>query len=397
MACGDEQSEACAGLEAQDHRVLVVNPGSTSIKIALYEGVRCIHDEEIAHVIPRMATRPERVEQVEALLSLVRDALARWRSDALDGVAARGGLLPRPDGKLPGGAYVVAERREGGIQVEHDIVAGVLDYPENSHAANLGIPIAAALARELGVPAFCVDPPIIDEFLPRAELSGYAPVLRRSTSHALSVRAAARWAARKLYRPFDEVALVVVHLGGGITVAAVRGGRMVDNNIGLLGGGPFTPQRAGQLPTAGLIDLCYSGRFARAELIEELTKHGGLQSYLGEYRMQEIEPRIAAGDAHARLVVEAMVYQIAKEIGAMFVATDCEAEAIVLTGGLTRSPFVRDLLQESVERLAPVIVFEESLEMPALATGALDVLSGREQPLRYRLPERITASECATH
>jgi butyrate kinase len=180
--------------------------------------------------------------------------------------------------------------------------------------------------------------------------------------------------------------LVVAHLGGGITVAAVRGGRMIDNNIALLGGGPFTPQRAGDLPLGDLIQLCYSGRFSRDELVQELTKKGGLRSYLGTDRMEEIEQRIANGDERARLVANAMVYQIAKEIGKAFVAAGCDVEAIVFTGGLACSEWVRTALRRLVTRLAPVIIYQGSLEMAALATGAIEVLSGRRQALRYQAP-----------
>ena len=159
---------------------------------------------------------------------------------------------------------------------------------------------------------------------------------------------------------------------------------MVDNNIAFLGGGPFTPQRAGQLPTGALIDLCYSGRFTRDALIEELTKRGGLQSYLGEHRMEIIEQRIADGDEYARLVVDAMVHQIAKEIGAMYVAAGCDIEAIVLTGGLVHSASIRTAVRKRVSPLAPVIVFPGSLEMGALAAGAIAVLSGREPACSYK-------------
>jgi len=305
----------------------------------------------------------------------------------LDAVAGRGGFLPRPDEKLPGGVYIVAQRRGEGIEVDRRIVSALLDRPEENHASNFGAPVAAALAEKLDVPAFIVDPVVVDEFAPEAELSGYAPLPRRSTSHALSVRAAARRAAEAIGRPLEDVNLVVAHLGGGITVSAVRGGKMIDNNIALLGEGPFTPQRAGQLPTGELIDLCYSGRFTRDELIEELTKRGGLQSYLGTDRMEEVERRIAGGDERARLVADAMIYQAAKEIGKAFVAAGCDVEAIVLTGSLALSQYVRDALRHRVNRLATVMVFAGSLEMGALAAGAMDVLAGRAQPLRYTPPD----------
>ena len=371
-------------------RVLVVNPGSTSMKVALFENDRCVHRAEAVCEISVSTTLSERREAVAHLAKLVVETTEEWGCDHLDAIAGRGGFLPRPDGKLAAGTYVVAERLDGRIVADEAIVAGVLENPEKAHASNMGIPVAAALAVRMNVPAYVVDPVIVDEFSPEAELSGYAPITRRSTSHALSIRAAARRAAEQIGRPIEDINLVVAHLGGGITVAAVRGGRMVDNNIALLGGGPFTPQRSGGLPLDELISLCYSGRFTREELVEELTKHGGLRSYFGTDRMEVIERRIADGDAEARTVAGAMVYQIAKAIGAQYVSAGCDVEAIVLTGGLTRSQWVRRELRRRVGRLAPVIVFAGLLEMAALAAGAIDVLTGRREPRRYRPPKPAT-------
>jgi butyrate kinase len=374
---GAETQKLRARKVVKTYRVLVVNPGSTSMKVAVYENDRCLHDTEVAEDVPAMTTSAERDDQSDRLTKLAQKVLNQCETKRVDAVAARGGFLPRPPEKLSGGIYAI----------DKGMVTAVLEYPEKDHASNLGIPVAAALARELKVPAFVVDPVVVDEFAPEAEISGYASIVRRSTSHALSVREAARRAAQTIGMPLEDINLVVAHMGGGITVAAVRRGKMVDNNIALLGGGPFTPQRAGQLPADELIELCYSGRFTRDELVEELTKRGGLQSYLGEHRMETIEQRIEKSDEHARLVVDAMVYQIAKEIGAMFVAAGSDVEAIVLTGGLARSTIVRNALRSRVGRLAPVMVFEGSLEMAALAAGAVDVLSGKGQARRYEAPE----------
>ncbi len=380
------QAEVSVAPASQAYRVLAFNPGSTSIKVALYENDNCIREAEEACRISLGGTADQRRSREEQLTRLVSDMIGKWNSGPIDAIASRGGFMPRPSEKLSGGSYIVAEKLDGRIVVDETIVSAVRDRPEREHASNYGAPVAAALALKLGVPAVVVDPVVIDEYIPEAELSGYEPIVRRSILHALSVRAASKRAAREFERPLESVNLVVVHLGGGITVAAVRGGKVVDSNISLLGGGPFTPQRAGDLPAGDLIDLCYSGRFTREELITELTQKGGLQSYLGTHRMEDIEDRIKAGDKHAELVINAMVYQIAKEIGKAYVAAGCDVDAIVLTGGLTRSKFVRDPLRHRVIRLAPVIVYEGSLEMEALAAGAIEVLSGRQAPLRYKAP-----------
>ena len=365
--------------------IVVINPGSTSTKMALYENERCCEEKETQYVLPTVATPKERREQAHELADRVMRFLGEANWSIVDAIAARGGFVPRPKGKLAGGTYVIAEIRAGKVYINDALVAAMLEKPEKQHASNLGIPVAAILAERLHAPAYFTDPVIVDEFLPEAEISGYKGITRRSTSHALSIRAAAGKAAEEFGVRPDEVNLVVAHLGGGVTIAAIQKGRMVDSNIALLGGGPFTPQRAGQLPASDLIDLCYSGRFTREELYEELTKRGGIQSYLGDYRLEQIEERIQGGDEFARLIVDAMVYQIAKEIGAMYAACSCNVDAIVLTGGMIRAERVREGLRKRMGRLAPVLLFSEALEMHALAAGALQAVTGASVPKVYSL------------
>ncbi len=371
----------------KEPRILVYNPGSTSIKIALFAGDRVLHSTEEAAAIPAAGSRKEG-ERIAADLALrAGKIVSGWGIRRIDAIAARGGFLSRPEEKLSGGVYSIARKRGKRIVVDSGIVSAVLDHPEHNHPGNFGIPVAAALAEKYQAPAVTVDPVAVDEFSPEAEISGYAGIARRSIAHALSVKAAARLAAKQIKRPLEDMNLVVAHLGGGITVAAIKGGKMIDNSIAFLGEGPFSPRRAGRLPLSGLIEICYSGRFSREELIEELTENGGLRSYLGEDRMEVIEERIAAGDGKAERAVEAMIYQIAKEIGAMYVAAGCDVEAIVLTGGLTRSQRIRTGVRRLVNYLAPVVTFEGNLEMAALAAGAEAVLSGRETARRYRPPK----------
>ncbi|MBN1346151.1 MAG: butyrate kinase [Phycisphaerae bacterium] len=371
------------------YRILTINPGSMSTKVALFEQDRCLHDTEVTHEVPSIASLEARKAQIEHRMRMVLEMLAVSGIDRVDAIVSRGGFLRRPVGKLAAGTYIVAERLGGKIVVDEGIVAGVLEDPEMDHASNLGIPVAASLAVQLQVPAFVVDPVVVDEFPVEAEISGYPSIVRRSTAHALSVHAAARQAAEQIGRSFDTASFVVAHMGGGITVAAVRRGKMVDNNIALLGGGPFTPRRVGHLDVSAVMELCYSGRFTRDELAEELTTRAGLCAYLGEHRMEVIEERIAAGDEKARVVSEAMVYQIAKEIGAMVVAAGAgQVDAIVLTGGLAHSKFVVSGLERLVGRLAPFVVFPGSLEMTAMARGAIAVLAGRQEPRRYEAPAR---------
>ncbi len=368
-------------------RILAINPGSMSTKVAVFADADSLHESEVSHDVPKVETLEDRRAQVVHLSELIREMLADAGIGDIDAVVGRGGFLPRPKDKLAAGTYVVAERIKGRIFVDERMVSAVLERPEMHHASNLGIPVAATLAEEFGVPAYTVDPVVTDEFPPEAEISGYAPVRRVSTSHALSTRAAARRAAEQLGRPIEQTRFVVVHMGGGITVAAVRHGKLVDNSIALLGGGPFTPRRVGHLDVSAVMDLCYSGEFTREELAAELTKRAGLESYLGEHRMEVIEERVAGGDVQADRVVEAMVYQIAKEIGAMMVAAGNDLDAIVLTGGLARSKLVLSRLEARVGALAPFIVYPGSLEMVAMTCGTIAVLRGREQARRYLAPD----------
>ena len=382
-----QQPAASTATVPETFRVLAVNPGSTSLKLALFENDRCIQQDEISWEVAMTCSPSEREGHIELVTQLILGILGQWGGGRVDAIAARGGFLPRPAGKLSGGVYLVAQKRDGKIVLDEGIVSAVRDRPERRHPANYGAPIAAGLALKLETLAVIVDPVIVDEFSPEAEISGYKPIVRRNTSHALSVRAAARRVAKDVGRRLEDMNLVVAHLGGGITVAAVRRGKIIDSNISLLGGGPFTPQRAGELPVGELIDLCYSGTLTREELIDELTVHGGLRSYLGTDDMEKIEQLIADGDKQALLIADAMTYQISKEVGKAFVAAGCDVEAIVLTGGLTRSKWLRDGVKRRIIRLAPVHVYEGSLEMAALAEGAIDVLSGRQQPILYKAPE----------
>jgi len=369
------------------YRVLAVNPSSTSFKVAVFEADRCLWDFEVpagpyAHELPAV-----RLEGVRKLTQSICERLKEHGIERLDAVSGCGGFLPCPPEKLQSGTYRIAEVSDGRVVVDQRMLEAALQYPEKEHASTLGVPLAAELARHFHIPAFAVDPVVVDEFESSAEISGYSGIVRRSRAHGLSVRMAMKRAAQDIGRPAGQINLVVAHLGGEITIATVCRDRIVDNNIALLGEGPFTPCRAGQLPLGELIDICYSGRFTRDELIRELTGNGGLRSYLGEDCMEVIEKRIAEGDQLAERVVSAMVYQIGKAIGAAYVAAGCDVEAIVLTGGLIRSELIRNSLRKRVGRLAPVLVYRESLDMVALAIGAVDALAGRVEIRRYPMPQ----------
>jgi butyrate kinase len=228
-----------------------------------------------------------------------------------------------------------------------------------------------------------VDPVCVDEFDDIARVSGLPEIERRSLSHALNLKATARRAARELGKRYDEVNLVVVHLGGGISVSPHRRGRMVDVNQALDGTGPFAPERAGGLPLGDVVRMCYSGDYTYEQMIKKITGRGGLVAHLGTNDAREVEQRIEKGDQHAKLIYQAMAYQIAKEIGLMATVLKGDVDAIVLTGGLARSEMLVDWIVERVEWIAPMMIYPGEDEMLAMAQGALRVLRGEEEARDY--------------
>ncbi len=359
------------------HRVLVINPGSTSTKVALFEDERPVVADSIRHLAEEIAPFPRIADQYPFRLETVRRWLAEQAIalEAVDAVVGRGGLL-RP---IPSGTYVVDEC----------MLADLRAPKEREHASNLGAILAHDLAGRVGVPAFIVDPVCVDEFAPVARISGLPEIERRSLSHALNLKATARRAARDLGRTYDQLSLVVVHLGGGISVTAHDRGRMVDVNQALDGTGPFSPERSGGLPVGDVVRICYAVppyaglQLTYDQMFRKIAGQGGLVAHLGTNSAVEVERRIAEGDAHARLIYEAMAYQIAKEIGAMATVLAGEVDAIVITGGLAHSDMLVDWVEQRVAWIAPVMRYPGEDEMLALAQGALRVLQGKETARPY--------------
>jgi butyrate kinase len=373
------------------YRVLTINPGSTSTKVALYEDEHPLFVETIHHSAEEIAAFPHIADQYafrrDAVLSLLDEQGVRL--DSLDAVVGRGGIL-RP---IPSGTYRVNEKMLDELRPEPD--EGLRHPKEREHASNLGAIIANEIARRVGIPAFIVDPVCVDEFDEIARISGLPEIKRRSLSHALNLKVAARRAARELGKRYDEAAsltgvnLVVAHLGGGISITAHRRGRMVDVNQALDGTGPFAPERAGGLPVGDVLRMAYSippydnNHYTYEEMFKKIAGRGGLVAHLGTNDAREVERRIEEGDEHARLIYQAMAYQIAKEIGLMATVLKGDVDAIVLTGGLARSKMLVDWIVERVEWIAPVMVYLGQDEMLAMAQGALRVLKGKEEARDY--------------
>ncbi|MBU0492710.1 MAG: butyrate kinase [Chloroflexi bacterium] len=355
-------------------RVLAINPGSTSTKVAVYDDEVPVFEETLRHTAEELAPFPHIADQYEFRRDVVLDFLKQRGIglDSLDGVVGRGGLL-RP---IPSGTYRVNER-----------MLDDLRHPgEREHASNLGALLAHEIAGRANVPAFIVDPVCVDEFDDIARISGWPEVERRSLSHALNLKATGRRTARDLGRRYEDLNLVIAHIGGGISVTAHRRGRMVDVNQALDGTGPFSPERAGGLPVGDVVRIAYSGQHTLDEMKRKIAGQGGLVAHLGTNSAVEVERRIAAGDAHARLVYEAMAYQIAKEIGGMATVLKGDVDAVVITGGVARSEMLMGWIRERVQFIAPVLVYPgrgRDAEGVALAQGALRVLRGEEEAKEY--------------
>lgn len=353
-------------------RILAINPGSTSTKIAIFEDTRAVIEQTLRHSSEEIGQYRHIADQYEFRRQAVLDALAAAHVAVgdLDAVVGRGGLL-RP---IAGGTYEVNEL------MLKDLRIGV----NGEHASNLGGLLAYDIAQVASAPAYIVDPVVVDELEPVARLSGLPQIERKSIFHALNQKAIARRAAAELGKQYDEVNLVVAHLGGGVSVGAHLRGKVVDVNNALDGEGSFSPERSGGLPAGDLARLCFSGKYTEAEIRKLLVGKGGLVAYLDTNDGREVVKRMEAGDSQAELVYKAMAYQIAKEIGSCAVVLKGRVDAVVITGGLAfDNQYLIPWIKERVAFIAPVRVYPGEDESLALAEGALRVLTGQEQAKSY--------------
>ena len=352
--------------------IIVVNPGSTSTKLAVYRGEKCLATETINHKKEELA----RFACVGDQYAFRRDAVLKFLEstgvdlDAVAAVAGRGGLT-KP---IPGGVY----------RVNAKLIRDLRSARWGEHSSNLGAPITQEIAKACGAPAFIADPVTSDEFWPLARYSGHPAFERKSRLHALSQRAAARRAAGELGKSYNKVNFVVVHMGGGISIGAHRKGRVVDCNDALDGDGPFSPERSGSLPTGPLVATCFSGKHTHDDVWKMLVGRGGMFAYLGTIDCREVEQRIRRGDAKAREVYEAMAYQIAKWIGASAAVLSGKVDAVVITGGMARSKLFIRLIRKYAGFVAPLVVYPEVEEMIALATAAQAALARKIKVQEYR-------------
>jgi butyrate kinase len=355
-----------------EFRIVAINPGSTSTKLAVYDGGRVVFEEHLPHSDAELAGfrgRPV-LDQLELRLRAVLSALTAHGCDlaGFDAAVGRGGLL-RP-------------LRSGTYRISDAMLAALEAARRGEHASNLGAFLASRLAEPSGCPAFIVDPVSVDEWDDVARLSGLAGSDRECLSHALNTKAVSKRHAAEVGQPYEAMRLVVTHLGSGISVSAHRDGRMVDVTNSREEG-PFSTERAGTVPTVRLVERVLRDRLSAADAERLLFREGGMHSYLGTRDLREVERRIDAGDSGARMVLDAMLYQVVKEAGAMAAVLDGRVDAILVTGGMARSERITATLAARLRWIAPVHVYPGEDELQALAEGALRVLSGAEVAAEY--------------
>jgi len=354
--------------------ILAINPGSTSTKIGIYqvEGdeLKPVAKESINHSTDELKQFNDVNDQIDYRAELIKQAItnAGLTLDDIDGFVGRGGLVR----SLESGVYQVND------QMLNDLKVGV----QGKHAANLAGQIAYALAQSQGKPAYIADPEVTDELAPVARISGHPKLERRSLFHALNQKAIARRYAREQGKRYEDTNVIVAHMGGGVSVGAHQKGRVIDVNDALDGDGPFSPERAGNVPSGQLVDLCFSGDYTHDEVKRMLVPQGGYVAYFGTNNAQQIA-QDAETDPEKELVQDAMAYQVAKYIGAMAAALEGEVDAILLTGGIVHSNTIVNAIKKRAGFIAPIIVYPGEDELLALATAAQRVLQGEEVVKEY--------------
>lgn len=354
-------------------RILVINPGSTSTKLAVFDGNTNVWTVNISHPAEELSCFQHVNDQYDFRKNLIIETLKGNGIDlSFSAVIGRGGLL-KP---TSGGVYEINDR------IIHDLKNSHME-----HASNLAAPIAYEISAMSGggCKAYIADPVVTDELCSLARVSGIPELPRVSIFHALNSRAVARIYAAGINRKYEDMNILVVHMGGGISVSAHSYGRVIDVNNALNGDGPFSPERAGTLPAAQLVDLCFSGKYTQDEIHRMICGHGGLYAHLGTTDVREVVKRIEAGDKKGKLVLDSMVYNIAKFVGSMHIALKQKTDAIILTGGIAHGEYVVGTLKEWINGLAPIVVIPGEDEMEALAMNALGALQN-ELPLQVYNP-----------
>jgi butyrate kinase len=355
----------------KNYRILVINPGSTSTKIGLFQNETEVFSVNVTHDAATLSQFAQISDQFDYRKDTILAELARREIplESIDVFVGRGGGLVG----LEGGTYPVND-----ILLEHARIGFSVKHP-----ATLGSQLAHAFALKCGVKAFVVNPPDVDELEEVARVCGFADVARESRGHPLNQKEVGLRHAKRVGKRYEDLNLVIAHIGGGVSVTAHQKGRMVDTSDAVNGDGPLAPTRSGTVPASAVVKLCFSGKWTERQMYDRIIKNGGLVDHLGTSDVLEILERIKGGDAYAKLCYDAMIYQIAKSIGAYATVMCGEVDAILLTGGIAREVYLVDEIRRRVNYIAPVLAYPGEFEMEALASGAYRVMTGQEQPKTY--------------
>lgn len=350
---------------------LIINPGSTSTKIGVFEDETLLFEETLRHSTEEIASYASIVDQKDFRKNIIVNLLREKDFDihSLNVIVGRGGML-KP---ISGGTYPVTD------ELMADLKTGV----QGQHASNLGGILAREIADSIGVPSYIVDPVVVDELMPEARYSGVPELPRVSIFHALNQKAVAKRYAKETGKPYDSLNLVVVHMGGGVSVGAHRKGRVIDVFNALDGDGAFSPERAGGVPSGSLIKMCFSGEYTQAQVYKKIVGNGGFNAYLGTNDMRSVGKMVDEGNAEAKTIRDAFILQVAKDMGSMACVLEGNVDQIIITGGIAYDNDVVSALKEKAGWIAPVTVYPGEDELLALAQGALRVMNGEEKAMEY--------------
>ena len=350
---------------------LIINPGSTSTKIGVFEDETLLFEETLRHTTEEISQYASIADQKDFRKKIITDLLEKKEFDikSLNVVVGRGGML-KP---IPGGTYAVTD------ELLADLVVG----KQGQHASNLGGILAREIGESIGVPSFIVDPVVVDELMPIARYSGVPELPRKSVFHALNQKAVAKRYAKEQGVPYESLNLIVVHMGGGVSVGAHEKGMIVDVFNALDGDGAFSPERAGGVPSGALIEMCFSGKYTQKEVYSKIVGKGGFNAYLGTNDMRDVMKRVNEGDAKAAEMVDAFTFQVAKDMGSMACVLKGKVDQIIVTGGIAYNACVIDALKERAGFIAPFTVYPGEDELLALTQGVLRVLNGEEKAMEY--------------
>lgn len=350
---------------------LIINPGSTSTKIGVFEDETLLFEETLRHSTEEISRYASIVDQKDFRKNIIVNLLNEKNFDinSLNMVVGRGGML-KP---IPGGTYAVTD----------DLLEDLKIGKQGQHASNLGGILAREIGDSIGVPSFIVDPVVVDEMMPIARYSGVPELPRTSVFHALNQKAVAKRYANEIGKPYTDLNLIVVHMGGGVSVGAHKNGRVVDIFNALDGDGAFSPERAGSVPSGALIKMCFSGKYTEKEVYKKIVGNGGFNAYMGTNDMRDVEKAVLAGDKHAEELRDAFVLQVAKDMGSMACVLDGKVDQIIVTGGIAYDKGVVAGLKERAEWIAPFTVYPGEDELLALVQGGLRVVNGVEEAMKY--------------